>query len=205
MNASRLVGLGLIASALMPFELSWGQAGGIEFLTVVPYEEISEDVLAEYDLNPVVFRYQVVRIDSEVLREFIRRDSELAAHEEAQAIRFAVFDEDPVEFFGSVFQIFQHDGVEHVSWLGLTADEFPFTCKVTLGRYDRNNIDFESETGNYKIDRIRDLPTYHVLWQWHPDVPLPAPHVIPNKSLDNYLHPDELDREGSTRKREFVN
>lgn len=200
MNASRLVGLGLIASALMPFELSWGQAGGIEFLTVIPYEEIPEDVLAEYDLNPIVFRYQVVRIDSEVLREFIRRDSELAAREEAQAIRFAVFDEDPVEFFGEVFQIVQHDGVEYVSWLGLTADEFPFTCIVQMGRYDRDDIDFESETGIYKIDPISDLPTYHILWQWHPDVPL-----FPNKSLDNYLHPDELDREGSTRKREFVN
>ena len=155
-NASRLVGLGLIASALMPFELSWGQAGGIEFLTVIPYEEMPEDVLAEYDLNPIVFRYQVVRIDSEVLREFIRRDSELAAREEAQAIRFAVFGEDPVEFFGEVFQIVQHDGVEYVSWLGVGLE--PTRCRpmVTVFRRRHSRNHFRISSAISRIIRVRD-------------------------------------------------
>ena len=89
-----------------PLHSSSGRAGDFEFFAVVADEALAEDDIVEYQTGPHVLRYQIVTIDSRVLREFIERDAELSDRDNALPLRLALFDEEPIEYFGEISQFY---------------------------------------------------------------------------------------------------
>ena len=127
---------------------------------------LSQTQIREYATEPYVLQYQVIEIDVQAFRDFVKRESAIRDKDCWATVYLTIFDEQPIEVFREALVVSGlHVASDVSTWAGRSRGAEPFSFQFVIGPDDAVSMKIESRSKIFQVNWTDSLP-YHVLWEW---------------------------------------